>query len=512
MSTYNTTTNIQEAAAEFANNIAAEMNSNIAEVAGIDVMWFRATPDKRNQDVIFQSYTLWGVEDCPLSFKALYSDTGYDNAMLMANIMGIEYQVPLTLEIAVNTWYTATNQDGTLPQKGDIVFIPMTAKLLEVVSMTPVKAIAGQLTSFKVNCAIYKPNRSRIVGENLKTSIDNNTTNLDKAFGDAIDNAVKNIVDDKELSLFSSTSRDKYKELTNTYNTDTLENVVIQTKIEDLIVDGHTVAHSCYDMNMKAKTVVRYKNINDTVNKGDMRCLTCWIFLEGEKKMYNIKTIAVLENNSDRNYSYIQISGNKTFPIGSQVIVERNTVVIPGTVTIKADKSLIRNLEKNTSVWKNLPGYTIREDDSINLLSGTTSDNKNMSIDVKGKRHVSFSLDSQEILYQFNTSLSSNKWYGIVLNLGENSSLDIYQAEPKFERIVSLKGKNNLLENNTFIDYHIDSSESKMTNIRYYTQALTDIDKQITDLLTYNIPYDSLAIINDSADIYLHKNYFGIQR
>ena len=143
-----TSGSIQEMAAEFANGFLASLNAMVSETVGVDVIWFRATPDKRSQDVIFQSYTLYGVEDCPLTFKAVYTDNNYDDAAITFNIMGLEYAVPLTLEIAVNTWYEATNYDGTLPQRGDIVFIPISRKLMEVVSMTPVKKIGAQLTSF----------------------------------------------------------------------------------------------------------------------------------------------------------------------------------------------------------------------------------------------------------------------------------------------------------------------------------------------------------------------------
>ena len=54
--------------------------------------------------------------------------------------------------------------------------------------MTPVKAIGAQITSYKVNCSIYKPTRSRLVGENLKESIETNTENLYSRFGEDIKN------------------------------------------------------------------------------------------------------------------------------------------------------------------------------------------------------------------------------------------------------------------------------------------------------------------------------------
>ena len=122
MSITNDVASIQEAAAKFVNDILGSLNSAATEVAGVDVMWFRLQPDKRSQDVIFQSYTLYGVEDCPLSLKAMYSDNSYDDAAITYNIMGINFNVPMTLDIALETWKTATGDDGTIPQKGDIVY------------------------------------------------------------------------------------------------------------------------------------------------------------------------------------------------------------------------------------------------------------------------------------------------------------------------------------------------------------------------------------------------------
>ena len=171
MSVVNDVASIQEAATKFVSDILGGLNSAATQIAGVDVMWFRLQPDKRSQDVIFQSYTLYGVEDCPIAFKAMYSDNSYDDAAITYNIMGINFNVPMTLDIALHTWNEATGNDGTIPQKGDIVFIPMTRKLMEVVSMQPVKQLGGQLTSYKVNLSIYTPTRNRIVGEQLRESI-----------------------------------------------------------------------------------------------------------------------------------------------------------------------------------------------------------------------------------------------------------------------------------------------------------------------------------------------------
>jgi nicotinic acid mononucleotide adenylyltransferase len=60
--------------------------------------------------------------------------------------------------------------------------------------------------------------------------------------------------------------------------------------------------------------------------------------------------------------------------------------------------------------------------------------------------------------------------------------------------------------------YYIKPSNAYITNIRLYNISNTEIDKQLTDLVSYNIRNNSNAIINDSADTYLNKEYKGRQR
>ena len=207
------TTSLQEMGANYANTTLSSLNDAVVDIIGVDVLWFRAKPDKANQDVIFQNYTLYGVEDCPLKIKAIYSDNNYDDAAITFQIMGLSYAVPLSLELSLNRWKEATGNDGTIPQEKDIVFIPISRKLMQVTSMTPVKKLGAQLTSWKVNLSIYTPTRSRIVGENLKESIINTTTNLDERFGKEIKETIADIIDDNQLSLYTSTNVDKNKEI-----------------------------------------------------------------------------------------------------------------------------------------------------------------------------------------------------------------------------------------------------------------------------------------------------------
>lgn len=510
---------IQEAALAFANSIANNINSSIADTMGIEVMWFRLIPDKRNQDVIFQSYTLFGVEDCPLTFNAMYSDTGYDDAAITYNIMGLEYSVPLTLEIPVKTWNDITENDGTLPQRGDIVYIPISNKLVEVVSMTPVKAIAAQITTYKVNCSIYKPARSRIVGDNLKTSIEQNTVNLDSQFGKDIENTFANVVDDNQLSIFASTSRDEHKEIskTNIPEVDLISASDVKNIIsEDLLVDGHIISHSYYDMEINKDIVVKYTHKTDAWDEKTERCLSCWVNIKETDPLKNIKELTG-EAVDDKCYIKIGSFSGKKFQPGTPVVIERGNIVIYGEVANSAEykievyPGIYNGLNKNIKNWESLQGYTIRKDNIINLLSGDGTNYK-FSIDLKANNYIIFSFGDKQIVCQLQSKLKTCKWYGVILNIGSVSSVDVFEGMPSLKKIFGISNvKNKNVLDNSIDSYYIKSSNAYLTNIRLYDVSNTDLDKQITDLVSFNTPYNSHTIINDSAEIYLNKTYMGKQ-
>lgn len=501
---------IQEMAAEFANGFLASLNSMVAETVGVDVIWFRATPDKRSQDVIFQTYTLYGVEDCPLTFKAVYTDNSYDDAAITFNIMGLEYSVPLTLEIAVNTWYEATNYDGTLPQRGDIVFIPISRKLMEVVSMTPVKKIGAQLTSFKVNLSIYKPTRSRIVGENLKESIKENTVNLDSRFGEDIDETFKNIVDDDQLSIFSTTSVDRAKENAVTRHYDSIIKDVNNIIENNINIDGHIVSRSYYDALNGSEYVVRYKRA-DSIRKADVRCLSCLVRLRSlsDPVMTNVTKMSLSGN-------MLTVETRKKLDIGTEVIISRGAMSIVGTVTskqpyiIELNKDAVAKLNTSSNSWYAIPGYTIEKVSNANILTG--KGDTELSVDIKSGKIISLTIGDKETQFRLTTPMSYDKWYGVIINMGEKLSIDVFEELEQLTNIIHLPDmRNKYWQDLSIKNYQLNISNCYITNIRLYDTENTEIDKQLMDLTTYNIPNSSHAIINDSTDIYLDKKFTGIK-
>lgn len=510
---------IQEALAAYSNNVLSQINAAALEQYGVDVLWFRAIPQKRSTDVLFQTYTLHNVEPCPLEMKAMYTDTSYDDAALVFSFNGIDYKPSLTLEFPIGTWNEVTKFDGSKPQKKDIVYIPITNKLWQVATMTPIMAAGGQVTSYKTMLETYVPQADRLVTGELEEAIENNTVSVDKLFGKSIEDVIEDLSDDKQLSNKSSTVKDKYKKATVTASDDASilhPKKVISTVSEQLIVDGHIVARSYYNMHIDAPIVVEYTNINDEVTSEDTRCLSLWVKMDEVNNRRKINSLSL--KGSDKKYRFIELNvDTKDLAVGDDVVIKRGHIALAGvidciedTVCVKVSTQIIKHVNNMIEGWEDLDEYELEKGSTVNLLGGE-SDNGKFSIDILSKTYVSVKIGSTEKVVPIDYDLEAGKWYGVIINLSDTLNVNVFESTPKLKLIANNTVKYPW-DDNTFTRYYLKSSNSCMTNIRYYRIGNYDLDKQLEDLVSYNIKNNSLAVINDSADIYISNAYYGEQR
>jgi hypothetical protein len=127
---------------------------------------------------------------------------------------------------------------------------------------------------------------------------------------------------------------------------------------------------------------------------------------------------------------------------------------------------------------------------------------------------ISISTSEDETLIPLSEEIKTDKWYGIIINFGDSFSVDLYTTvDDKLTKISSVDNiTNEIYESIEIENYYINSSNGNITNIRLYNSFNKEIDKQLTDLVSYNIRNDHNAIINDSADTYMNKEYKGRQR
>ena len=471
------------------------LNSAVANIYGVDVKWFRSIPQERSKDVLFLEWTLYNVEDCPLNLRVIYNDSGYDEASLTYNMMGIEYNIPLTMSISILDWQRETNNDGSTPSKGDIIYIPQSNRLYEVVSMTPEKTVKSQITTYKVNLQKYQPKRNVCLGDNLSNTIENYTNGIEKLFGEEIREEIIDIVNDKQTSPHNSTPiNDKYKSI--------YDNKSIIA--EDIICDGHIIAKAYYKNMPNYNTLVSYK-VNDDIKKDDVRVFSCLFRFDyiNDNKKNKVKIDKLINANSNYHIYSTKLpikSGkisiyNELFNLYGEYDNLKKELKIPN-----------KNIEGLEDDWYDMEQFDILNN-KINLISSNF-----FNVDVIGNNTILVSINGKEYFYCCDFIFEKNNWYNIVVSLGKKTTLKIFDANSKLSLLYNedkVTKKWDEFNNN---NYEIKGSNSNLTNIRLYNTSLDDIEKYIQNAVTYLSSDDSKMIISDNVDAFFDNAFYGNQR
>ena len=470
------------------------LNNVVSDMYGVTVRWFRATPVDRSADVIFHEYTLHNVADCGFDINVMYNDTGYDDAALQYNMMGIQYQIPLTVDIAVANWEAATNNDGTLPQKRDIVYIPQSNKLYQVASMNPVKSIGAQITSYKCNLSIYKPERSVVVNDSLAETIDSYTNSIEKLFGDDIKSEINDIVADKQTSPYSSTHKDKYKVL---YNT----NCIIE---DHLYSDGHLISKNYYKCtNISHNTFVKYNHDIDNITEGRMFSI---IFRLHDNKTKNVK---LSNKQSFKNYTTYKINNT----LDSQYVnINRGMINIFGEYIKSKNCIQIDNkqLESYNVDLEKLGQFSINNN-CYNILTGNNKDKTLLSIDLINNTII-IKINSKIYPIIIDKQFEEDKWYNLSINLSKNGNIRIFDLTDNVKEIGFYEFTLTNFKNLLIDEYLINSSNIDLRKIRLYNTNINDIDKQLIDIISEYSTSESNLILVDNIDEYDDSEYYGSQR
>ncbi|HNS71664.1 MAG TPA: hypothetical protein PKK07_02995, partial [bacterium] len=339
------------------------MNSVANQMFGIEARWFRAVPQQRSKDVIFQEYTLSCVEDTPLCIKVVLPDGNFPDSKYNFDLMGLEYNIPLEIQIDNKYWEDAAGF-GTAPQKKDIVYLPLPNKLYQVESSYLKRGFMEQETTWVCNLIKYQPEASRKEGDALKETIDKYTVSEADLFGEILDGEMEKLTDKKQMSPMSSTSQDKYKEIDKSL------------KILPYTLDlwGIIVAESVYDLNTSSiYNAIRYKNSSDLITINSDRAITSWINSRKDiDKPYDVVWILPDDTLTPPANFKIKISGKKRFAIDDTFVIQRSEALnfyakviddnhaASGIYWCKVDQKVLDHLNSIQYQWWTKPGWKMR--------------------------------------------------------------------------------------------------------------------------------------------------------
>ena len=501
------------------------LNSAINQMIGYEVRWFRAVPQQRSQDVIFQEYTLFNVEDTPLCIKVVLPDGNFPDSKYNYDLMGLEYEVPLEVQIDKKYWETMAGR-GTAPQKKDIVYFAIPNKLYEVVSAYLLRGFYEQETTWKINLRKYQPQAARKEGDVLTQTIDQYTVSEAEIFGEKLDSDIKKLEDDKQMSPFNSTERDMYKSMDP-------DLYIASSKLE---IYGTVIAESFYDLGTSRYfDAVTYKGC-DKISVEDDRCITAWTMIDpGAVKEYDVVRIEAKTNLPyPANYE-VQINKKinpaleNTPGIGDNLEISRPGAlnfyaelvddVSNNTYYVKVDEPVVEYLDSIKTTWANAKGYKMKVQNPVSILDGINdSESTGFKVNIYANQYIKIVYGSQEHIAVITDKLYDKEWYGIIVNIGNTwgqYNTHVYKQHPNDQKtkLQSIFYETmNFTPEATNVDYYsINKGPSYLTNIRLYVSTMEE-EKQIEELQRYFIPDGDQAIIADSADPKFRAPYISQQR
>lgn len=373
-----------------ASNLYTKLAESVSSMFGHQSTYFRATPVDKSGDVIFKEWSLLNVEE-PKCIQILINNNEMPDLNLQFNSYGIEYQQPFEVEILKSAFQETFGVDS-VPQKGDIVYIPlMSTRLFEVTSSTPNRGFMYQEISWKCNLSIYKPKSNRDLSKKAVETLDQimknqvyteDTQSDEGLFSAELDKEIENLTVPQVLNPHIGSINDPIRE----YVSD-LMNIVSF----DLDNHGVKVANSYYDLSTlldndcnivtnartqkKEEFAVIYDKFQNFKANQDF-ALTCWLSVKDYKARQEmmVKGITKKENGyvlttdkilavSEGDYVDVSRQGRLGF-YAKVVSVEDNKV------TVSISEEMVSSLSEISANWLFATGYTIKKTLPATIIDG----------------------------------------------------------------------------------------------------------------------------------------------
>jgi hypothetical protein len=497
-----------------------KLSSTLNQILGLEVRWFRAVPQQRSRDVIFQTYTLSNVEETPLCLKVIMGAAGFPDSKYNYDIGGLEYEIPVEVYIDKGYWESIAGP-GTAPQEKDIVYFAAPNKLFEVASSYLWRGFAEQETTWKMNLKKHVPEASRRIPAALSETINNYTVSEATIFGDAIQADVDKIVNDKQFNQFNSTEKDKYKVIDSSMNG--------MPYVLDMY--GIITAHSLYDLSKSGNYNAVTYTAGDNIRTIENRCITAWGMVNPQNEQsYEIESITELPYSlTSANYQIKLKSRLKYSNPGDTLVISR-----PGSLNFYAtlidnstnapyfdvhiDDTVVNHLAGIKTSWTTAKGYKMKFQEPLSIIDGINGETHGFRVDVFANQYIKIKYGTQEHIAIMDQKILDNEWYGYIVNIGNfwnQYNVYVYEKHPSDETAklqIRFYDTMDFTPEETVIDYYsINKSPGYITNIRLYNVTIEE-EKQVKELLSYFVSDGDQIIIADTADQKFTAPYIGKQR
>jgi hypothetical protein len=332
------------------------------------------------------------------------------------------------------------------------------------------------------------------LNDDLEETINEYTTSVEKMFGMDINDEINDIVADKQMSPSNSTYIDRHKKLIN------MECI----KRNDIYAGGHLLFKSHYINNSEYEYLVRYKNSNDSFDKTSGRMLSVNFMFN------NIENNEVKLNIDSENSKQTIYTIDKEFNNDSYIVCSKGGIIIPGRISngkMIVDNKILSKYPKEWYKFNNINAAS----NVFNLITGYFNGDNIFAINIIGNL-LMIQINNKTYYSKITEKFKANVWYNISINFGMENNFRLFELN---NEIVELEYKDIDIDNFGDInidEYNINGSDVNLTNIRLYNENISDIDKQLINIISKIAGNESNMIISDNADEILKYSYFGEQR
>lgn len=462
-----------------------DTNEEIESHFGIEVDYWKLNPQTRSGDVIFKEWSLSNVSPSQ-KVKLLVDRNEFPDSKINYNIWGMDYEDNFEVSIMKTTWESIFGA-GTLPQKGDFMYMSLNGRMYEIKSSYLFRGFMQMGIWYKCALTKYQPKLSNIISPEVETDLTKYVQTTDEMFSSEVKSEEIRLVKPTQFNTNTTTTDLTRKGVDNNL-------LIVEYKLQN---DFTLISEHYYNLSKTLTPSVVYQ---ENVNMSNERAFSCWF----KPTKYSDKTISVNNQVPDgtklRIYQY-----QHNILVGDLIkIMDYQNNVNVVTVTDSNNDYFVINYS--------LPIFNYKKIHQNILFSGGRSAFSVEHLDTQLNVYLA------NTLYTFNIpALDETKWYSIMINMSNSfkqlnlnlwtRSIESVNVNSRynngdthlvniFENTISITDNFNVVIPDQY--WYLTNMDFNITNIRLLSSTVEKEKQNV--LLSQNIIQDGHnVIIADNA-------------
>jgi hypothetical protein len=503
-----------------AQDLHNKLSESTFNMFGHDSWYYRAMPRRYGTDAFLHEHSKL-YTDVRKCFKIMIPENEFNQTTPAFDPFGVQFSDQLPFEVEVNkTMFEKLYGKGQMPQKDDVIFIPILNMIYEVQSSFLFREFMNEGVFYKVALKKYQPSSSRDETINIIDEIEDNlgvdVVSADKLFGTELEEDAKRIIDKQQTDLKTVSVDPVRLSLDNDMSINT----------DDIISSYNvTISDTYYDMSSVhdpalagERIAVQYKGEFDTVNN-DAHTFLSWVkatdvsgkdatvtsFVQGGNGTYTVTL--------NRNFNVLGIDS------GYEIQIENTTKgiffvgivdnVSGNTARLTLDDQMLAALIEQSPTWS-AGSKTLRRASNMALMKSA-----NFTLELVTANMLRMKIGAVSKLIGI-TDIGTS-WTGIAVAI----SNEFKQLSVSTWQTGSLYTEGNVINIDKIIiedfeydatitasNFYIPTSFAKITNLRVFTEYVNYDNIEIM-MAKYVIENAHHAIVIDNAIEQLTQRFIG---